>query len=285
LSGIASQFGVSLSSGDDAGQSPRFYESLLKTNDIIGALVDSTYQYQDGMRAVRGTLVDLLDTKGATSAVRRAHAIKRLKELLSTTTDKETGIVRVTVQTPWAPVSQQIASRLIGLVNNFNLLQRQRQAAAERDFVEGRLTDARAQLRVAEDELQYFLQRNRQYVGDPQLMAAHDRLERSVSLRQQVYASLAQMYEQASLTVMRNTPLIAVVEQPRVAVEPDSRGAIPKTILAYVLGLILAIALAFARSLGTRARNERSKEYSELVALYRGMLRDLRRLWPGHARA
>lgn len=280
LSGLASQFGVTLSGGENAGQSPRFYELLIKTADVLGAAVDSTYTFQREGKDRRGTLIDVFDVEGRTEALRRARAIRKLKDALSTTTDKETGIVRLSVQTPWATVSQQVAKQLIALVNAFNLEQRRLQAAAEREFVEARLADSRAQLRSAEDELEQFLERNRQYTGDPRLVATHERLERTISLRQQVYMSLSQMYEQASLASLRDTPLIAVVEQPRRAVEADPRGLIAKTILAFVLGVIVAVCVAFSAHLASRARVESPEDAREVGALYRQLIHDIRGFVP-----
>jgi len=89
---------------------------------------------------------------------------------------------------------------------------RQSQAAAERGFTEERMAEAQEELRAAENELQRFLQNNRQFQNSPELVFQHDRLQRRVAMRQQVYTSLVQSYEQARIDEVPNTPVITVVE-------------------------------------------------------------------------
>ncbi len=42
----------------------------------------------------------------------------------------------------------------------------------------------------------------------------HDRLERPVSMRQELVTAMAQAYEQARVDEVRNTPVITVIDQP-----------------------------------------------------------------------
>lgn len=76
-----------------------------------------------------------------------------LEELISVTTDRETGLVTFTVQTKWPEVSEGIARDILDLVNQLNLETRQTQATAEREFVEERLMEVEAELRASEDTL------------------------------------------------------------------------------------------------------------------------------------
>jgi uncharacterized protein involved in exopolysaccharide biosynthesis len=101
--------------------------------------------------------------------------------------------------------------------------------------------------RQAEDELQAFLQRNRDFRSSPQLSFAYDRLADNVSLRQQLYTAVAQAYEQARIEEVRDTPVITVVEAPMLPARPDPRPffrAIAATVLlALVAARVLALRL------------------------------------------
>ena len=66
------------------------------------------------------------------------------------------------------------------------------QLPAELQFVEVQARNTEAGLRSAEDRLQYFLQQNRSVSGSPELSFERDRLQRAVSLQQQLYGNMLQ---------------------------------------------------------------------------------------------
>jgi uncharacterized protein involved in exopolysaccharide biosynthesis len=125
-------------------------------------------------------------------------------------------------------------------VDSFNLKSRQSQASQERRFTEQRLTQAQADKRQAEDELQAFLQRNRDFRSSPQLSFAYDRLADNVSLRQQLYTTLAQSYEQARIEEVRDTPVITIVEPPMLPARPDPRPFGRAIAVCVLLALVVA---------------------------------------------
>jgi uncharacterized protein involved in exopolysaccharide biosynthesis len=149
-------------------------------------------------------------------------------------------------------VSFEVANRLLEGVNKFNLVTRQSQAGEERRFTEERLTAARASLRVAEDRLERFLRANRQ-LGSPGLIFERDRLQREVTLQQQVVVGLAQAHEDARIREVRDTPVITVIERPTLAAEPDPRGRLvilmSGTLIAFFVGILAALMRDGARRL------------------------------------
>jgi len=173
-------------------------------------------------------------------------------------------------------VAQQIASHLLEELNRFNLQTRQSQAAAERLFTENRLSEIETQLRAAEDALQRFLERNRDYRNSPLLQFQHDRLERDVQMRQQVYTTLAQAFEEAKIEEVRDTPVLTVIEPPSIALEPDHRGLLIGAVLAIIGALFLSslwiVGLEFLRL--TQAPYE--DELRRFAVLKREALADLR---------
>ena len=133
---------------------------------------------------------------------------------------------------------------MIAQVDSFNLKSRQSQASAERRFTERRVAEAQAEARQAQDELQAFLQRNRDFRSSSQLNFAYERLADNVSLRQQIYTSVAQAYEQARIEEVRDTPVITLVEAPMLPARPDSRPFGRAIAAGVLLSLIAARFLA-----------------------------------------
>ena len=253
LSGLAAQFGLAVG-GADANQSPQFYADFVRSHQVLGATADT--RFPDG-HGGSTDLVALLDIERKDSALTRERVIIELAKRIVVSPNIRTGVVRVTTRMASAEAAWAVNTRLLGLVNEFNLRTRQSQASAERAFTEHRVAEARQELRTAEDELQGFLQRNRDYRGSPQLTFAADRLQRAVAVRQQIVATLAEAYEQARIEEVRDTPAITVVEQPEVPVRPESRRLLPLLLLALVGGAGLGSIGVLAReSLGRLGRSD-----------------------------
>jgi uncharacterized protein involved in exopolysaccharide biosynthesis len=128
---------------------------------------------------------------------------------------------------------------MVELINQFNGERRRTRAKAEREFADQRQEEALKDLREAEGRLLAFITQNRDMSGAPGLLAQRERLQREVSVRQALYQSLRQSYDQARLEEVRNTPTITVVEEPQLPARPDSRKLIQKLALALLVGLLL----------------------------------------------
>lgn len=272
LSQIAGQFGLITTTRANTN-SPQFYVDLLQTRDVLREAVTTPYTVS-GNRTV-----DLIQFFGIKSPNRQdaiAAAVTSLRGHLVAYADRQTGMVHFEVSSTNPELSGQVVNRLLALTNDFNLQRRQSQAKAEREFVERRFAEAKADLTAAENSLSDFAVRNRQFES-PQLAAEQQRLQRQVALKQQVYSGLAASLESATLEEVRNTPMITVVEGPDGFVEPKPRGSVGKAILAFFLGLIVAIGLAFTLDYVARERREQSTGYEEFLELRRRLTGDIRR--------
>lgn len=246
LAGLAGQFGVNLGSVGGQTQSPQFYADLLNTHQLLAPIAVDSFPVSTG-RSRPVKLSEFLGVSGSNPSVVLDKTVQVLREKVITASvaARTTGIVSVRVRTRSPEVSLGVANRVVLGLNQFNLLTRQSQAAAERKFVEERLDAARGSLRASEDALQAFLQANRQ-VGTDQSFQ-RDRLQREVALRQQVAMGLAQQYEDARIREVRDTPVLTVIERPTLPVLPDPRGRVITVILGLMSGLFLGGTFALAR--------------------------------------
>ncbi len=284
LSGLAATLGFTLPS-TESGQTPSFYADLVESRSILGAVVDSTFEYQTPEGPVRGNLVEIYGSEGETPALRRDAAMRRLADEVEATTVQKTGVVNLEVTAEHPDLARQINQRVIDLVNQFNLRTRQSQAGKEREFTESRLDEVRDELRAVEDRLQRFLQRNRDYTNSPELTFQVERLQREVTMRQEVFTTLAQAYEQAKIEEVRDTPVITVVQPPELPVRPDSRWLVVKALLGLFLGLLLGAAIAVWKSYTVNSERLGSSEAAEFALLRRQAMGDLSRPWRSMARA
>jgi uncharacterized protein involved in exopolysaccharide biosynthesis len=271
LSGVAAQLGISVPTMD-AGQGPGFYADFVTSRTMLGAVADTTFEVEPGNGRSRVAPADIYRVRGATPALRRDNVIRTLGARITAIPVLKTGVVRMRVSAPTPGAAYRMAGFILDHLNSFDLVTRQSQARAERIFMEGRLDDSRVELRSAEDSLQDFLQRNRDYKNSPELSFRADRLSRAVQVRQELYTSLAQAYEQAKIEEVRDTPVITIVEQPELPARPDSRGLVLSTLVALLggagLGALLAILLVSLdqeRAVNPAGMNVIEREFREAL--------------------
>jgi tyrosine-protein kinase Etk/Wzc len=275
--GLAAQLGIQIPVADIA-QSPLFYVDLIRSNALLEAVVEAPYRVEasrDGNGAA--TLIQVYGIADGSERERRADAVESLRRNIGVSTSIQTGIVRFQVSDRSAGLAQQIAGRMLELVNEFNLRTRQTQAAQERRFIEERLRDVTNELRAAEIRVEEFLRQNRIFQNSPELAFRHEALQREVGMRQAIFTSLMEAHEQARIREARDTPVITVVDPPIMPTRPDPRGLVQKTLLAAFLGVIIALVIAFGWELGRQALRQDQEAFARLLATRDERLPGLRR--------
>lgn len=266
LAAAASQFGIRIPTGGNSW-GPPVYVTLLVSRALLEPIaLDTLTVAERGGRRV--PVMDLLEIKASTPALRLERTVQALGRIVTSREVKSLNAVEVTVTTQWPSVSLALAQRLVTGVNQFNVETRKSQAAAEAHFVETLAGEAERALRDAEDRMQAFLQRNRAVGGSPELAFDRDRLQRDVSLRQQVYVSLLQNREDARIRQVRDTPVITVLEEPRLPVVPRGRKAILKAFLGGLSGAmigILAALLSHGMAEARRTKGDEAHEFFQLI--------------------
>ena len=271
ISAVAAQFGINLASGG-GGESAGFYTKLLRSRELLRAAVLTAYPVStdniSGL-AARRNLIAIWGVEGSSEESRIIRAMAHLSEHITTSVDNESGLISLIVRDKDPDLAMHLNRRLLQLLNEFNLQRRQSQARMEREFVEQRLGEARAELTVAEEKMRVFLEQNRSYASSAQLSFEAARLEREVALRQQVFTTLAQAYEQARIEEVRDSPVVTLVERPEGSVRLASPPVLSNVGIGLLFGVIAALLwVAFEAYLG-RQRELRPIEYRELLALIR----------------
>lgn len=266
LARAASQFGISVPSNDVAW-GPPVYVELLRSQALLEPIALDTVEVaeKDGQRVA---VMDLLEITAPTPALQTALAVRALRGRFVTATEVEAlGTVRLSVKTDWPSVSLALAEKLLSGINQFNLDRRRSGATAEREFVEAQVAEGERALRDAEDREQLFLQRNR-VIESPQLRFEHERLQREVLLRQQAYTALVLSRDDARIREVRDTPVITVLEAPRLPVVGEPRRSAQKGVMGGLaggtLGMLLAL-LAHGVAGARQTPSEASKEFFGLL--------------------
>jgi uncharacterized protein involved in exopolysaccharide biosynthesis len=276
LMGLASQLGVNVGS-QDAGQSPDFYAALIVSDALLMTVAGQQYSVPAKGDTARGDLARMYGISEGDSARRLDKAVERLRRHLSVSAETRTSIVEYKVTERSAALAHQVAAAILAGINDFNLRSRRTRAGEERRFLEARVKEAADELRAAEDASMRFQQANRS-VQTPGLTIERDRLQRAAGLKQTVYSSLLQSYEQARMEEVRSTPVVTVVEAPSYPARPDSRLLGVKALAALLVGLALGVALAFLTEFLAWSARREPVEAGELRQLASDTAHDLRRV-------
>ncbi len=275
---LAQQFGFSVGGGGE--RSPQFYADLVTSDEILRQVVTRSFPRtptEEGSDEV--DLFTHYEVVGATEEERIERAIYALSRDLSVTTDRDTGIVRFSITTSDPVLSRGMAALVLELVNDFDLTTRRSQASAERLFSGERLTQLTGELREAEDSLMNFSLENRLFGNSPPLQLEFERLQRAVGRREALVTSLAQAHESARIEEVRNTPVITLIESPRVPALRDPRGRVRTVAVGLVTGTILGAFLAFVRNYREEDHMKEDPRLAGLSALWSEAVNDVTRLF------
>jgi uncharacterized protein involved in exopolysaccharide biosynthesis len=276
--GLASQLGLTLPTAQGT-ESPQFYADLVNSREILSRIASATYSVTTGEGVKKGNLQFFYQTTDRNPALALEKIVRTLRSNIQTSQSDRTGVITLTVKAPYPTLAVAIGEQLLEELNRFNVERRKTQATAEKTFVENRMSQANSELLAAESRLQDFLQQNREYARSPRLAFDQERMAREVAMRQQIYTSLAQSYEQAKIDEVRDSPVLTVVESPVPAALPDPRGVIRRSLLAVVVGLFLGVLIAGAKEYMARSDTNTSDQAAEFAVLRAAAVDDLIHPW------
>jgi uncharacterized protein involved in exopolysaccharide biosynthesis len=257
---LAAEVGIFLPGGD-ATQTPDFYARLLRSDQLLRTVVVTPFRIIDhGDTAWQSLMTIDRVNSGRGYKTDLEIEVQRFRDQLVVGTELKTGVITVAVKSFDPALSLQVVDLIVFLTNRFNVATRKTQARAERAFLESRLAQSGLEVREAENELQTFLEKNRQFAASPALSFEHDRLQRKVALVSGVFAQISQRFEQARAQEVRDTPVITIIETPKLAARPDSRGILVLVTLTLFASTFVAIVLIVGfetfRSFGSASPDE-----------------------------
>lgn len=271
FSALAGQLGL-MASGSVTPSSPDFYIMLMESPVILSRVIQKTMIVPEkGGQPM--TIAQVLGLKGRDSADLARRAMDAVRGLVVPGKQRNTGLVQVTVLSQWPSVSLGLVTAFVTAFEEYNRDTRRTQAAEERAFIERRMSEAMVDLREAEDRLQRFLASNREISAASMLAFERDRLARTVALKQQVYTTLATSYEDVRIREVRDTPVINVIEPPRVKADPEKRDRMKSILIGLVIGAFLGLVTTLVADSVRRLARHRRDEADEFADTVRQTLR------------
>lgn len=245
--------GLDLSSINPSEKSPSIlYPEILSSRMIAQEVLEHPYIYKNKGRWQTQNLYQYLDINNPDKA------IKALARIVGLTTDRKTGVLKIDVTTTNPQLSALVANYYLECLDNFNQNQRKTSAGQNRQFIEKRLLEAKSQLSDAEESLKNLRRRNMNYYNatDPELAMLNNQLQREVEVKSQVYLTLCQQFELASIQEKKEIPVIQILDKAQPPSVKSGPNRAKTAIIGFLLGAIAAFSLLIVDN-----RNPKFKQY------------------------
>jgi uncharacterized protein involved in exopolysaccharide biosynthesis len=232
--------GIDLSALGSAEKSPSMlYPEILSSRLIAQKVLDHPYVYKNKDRWLTQNLYQYLNIKNPDLAV------IAMTKIVDVSSDRKTGVLTINVTTTNPQLSAQVANFYLDCLDNFNQNQRKTNAGQNRQFIEKRLAETKSELGIAEDNLKTLRQRNLNYYSatDPELAMLNAQLQREVNVKSQVYLTLCQQYELASIQEKKELPVIQILDSAQPPTVKSGPARIKTTLIGFIMGLFAALAL------------------------------------------
>jgi len=246
---------LGMSSGSDAGIGGYKANDIIKSRKIRTALAKQLWQTDEYKSPV--DLYTIWKIKGTSDADKLDKLLLRLEKSVTVAEEKKSNfissasasLVTVTVKTGDRELSKNIANKITELTNDFMQQARNKNIKESIVFIEQRLKDNKKELIEAEENLKQFKKTN-QIVVSAELQLELARLQREVTIKQEVYLTLVKQKEMSLSDVVKQSNVVSVLDE---AVRPEKKVS-PKraqiVVIGFILGMMLGIVFLIFKLVG-----------------------------------
>lgn len=281
LSGLASLAGVDIGSaeGGDAVR-PDLYPDILKSTPFFLSLMEQPVMTKANKKNVFKDFyankieeqswltsffkspekMEILPHNSPNYLVLSTKEDSRIKDLqkrITTSLDKKTGVLVISVKMPDPVVAASIADYSMKYLVNYVVEYKTAKAKKDLDFYESQMAKAKNKFYTNQTKkAQYSDQFEQSYIRMKSADLQRERIESDYNISSGFYKTLAQQYEQAKLKLQEETPVLKVLDPPYVPVQKSE----PKSILILIGYLALGTLIAFIWAL------LRKGNYKQIIA-------------------
>jgi uncharacterized protein involved in exopolysaccharide biosynthesis len=213
-----------------------------ESSALFPAILESRRIREDLLRSkvrIEGEDETLEDILGGDTV---EESLEELDGIISISQDETNGIIKVSSTTGIPSLSRSISENMVTLLREFNREKRRTKAWHNYRFISSGLERARNEMELAEERLAAFEDKHRHYreSTNPQVLMEHQRLERRLKIRTEVFIDMARELEIASIELKRKAPIVKVLDP---AETPTLKSGPARKVIA-ALGAVLTLFLA-----------------------------------------
>jgi tyrosine-protein kinase Etk/Wzc len=231
FSGLAQLAGVSVPGSEIS----RLYPIILSSETVLKPVIEQKYRtmrYADSV-----DLIQYLGLKKPSREENIDQALRELKDMMSTAYETKTSTVVVSLEMTERQLAADVLNETIKQLDLFMRLKRINTASEQRKWISTRLEEVEKELRLSEDALKIFRERNRRVADSPELLLIQERLLREIKVKSTIYEELKKQYELAKIEEIKNTSIVNVLDPARAPVRKEHPKRATNTVVAFLLGL------------------------------------------------
>lgn len=241
FSGISDLAGLT---GLNVGDAPvaKLYPMIIKSARILDEVIYKKYKTSSLSDSV--SLVQFWNINNGTEDEKFENALKHLQAAMEIEFDSRLGTMRMKVEMEEPKLAADVANSITAELDLYTRIKRRTSVTAQREFIEQRLAEVTQTLRVAEDSIKNFREKNRRIIDSPQLIIEQGRLERALQINSTVFIELKKQIEIAKIEEIKNIPVINILDAARVPVQKSSPNRRSVVSIAFFLSLVVAVMAA-----------------------------------------
>lgn len=240
-------------------------EDLLNSRNILSDIVTKKWKTQISDDSLN--LIEYWGIEADTESEAIMIACKGLSERFSYEMDELTFLVTVEVLMEEPTLARDVLTYATELVDNYVQNEQKTTTKNNIKYINKRLDSVRNELTNAEIALKNFRQNNMVISQSPELQLKYARLQREVSIKQQVYMTLEKEKESAKIELVKETPVIDILDEP---VAPYKRAKPKRTLIVIIsgfLGLFLSLGVIVIQKFYSMLYKE-TKQRGESLKLF-----------------
>ena len=226
LQGLAAQFGMG---GAIGGTSEFNIKDLLASRRINKKIIYKAWKNEKFNEPVN--LIEYWEIEGESKEEKFLSAYNSLKDKITVNKDEETQLITITVMMGEAQLAADVANYITTLIEEYVHNEQKTTTKQNLQYIEKRLETIKKELTKAEEELKRFRESNRVIQSSPGLQMELGRLQRKVTIKQEVYLTLQKEREMAEIELVKETPVINVLDD---AMKPQYPSKPKKKLIAIV---------------------------------------------------
>jgi uncharacterized protein involved in exopolysaccharide biosynthesis len=218
----------------------RLYPMIAVSEAVLTGVITQRYKTMSTRDSV--DLIQYMHLDEGTPEKNMDEALKRLRKSMTVTNDSRTNIVTLQVELTEPQLAADVLNAVIAHIDAFMRLKRTTSASEQGRWVDERLHQVERELRVAEEALKNFREKNRRVADSPELLLQQERFVREVTVKSTITIELKKQLELARIEEIRNTPVVNILDSGRAPVRKEHPSRATNTLLAFVLTAVACAA-------------------------------------------
>ncbi|MGD9707967.1 MAG: GNVR domain-containing protein [Candidatus Delongbacteria bacterium] len=179
--------------------------------------------------------------------LRKLHGYSSLiaRNRIDVNANKQTGLITVSVMMEQPKLARDIANFISVFVANWVNDTQKESIRKNLEFINERAAVLGAELQDAENELKKFRETNRNILNSPDLQLELQRLQRQVTIKQEVYLTMIKQREINQIEENKSADVIRILDKSIVNGNPAKPNKRISLALAFLLGIFISFGAVF----------------------------------------